>query len=107
MLTLEEALVLAFYAGTALSAAFNAGYFATYRAGEPRRRVGAVVLALVSLGLLVERAYFGLALLFQGSAGPLSLEAGPWLLAGLLAGLSSLLITFLILRQTLSHRKES
>lgn len=106
MPTLEATLVTAFYAGTALSAAFNAGYFATYRAGAPRRRVGAMVLALVSLGLLVERAYFGLALLLQGYPGPLSLEAGPWLLAGLLAGLSSLLISFLILRQALSPRKE-
>jgi len=55
---------------TALSSGGNGLYFWRYRSPLPARRVGAAVMALVSLATLVESLYLGLFVLPHG---------GPWL----------------------------
>jgi len=96
-------ILIAQYALTALSSGFNAGYFWAYRSPYRKRRLGAVVLAVLSLALLVESVYFGLFALSQGRwwAG-FFLAPGNWLAAKSLLCLGSLAISALILRRLLS-----
>lgn len=90
-------LVVLQYGVTAVSSAFNAAYFARYRSAWRRRRLGARVLAVASLALALESAYFGL-YLFPQRPQP---DARAWLLAGALSALGSLLMSGLILRSAL------
>lgn len=91
-----------------LSSAYNAAYFLGYRHADGRRRLGAQVMAVVSLGTLMESLAFGLL-----SSWPMKLDqqalalpwpvSGGWLAARLLVCLGSVLISLLILRQRLSR----
>jgi hypothetical protein len=94
-------LVIAQYALTAVSSGFNAGYFLTYRSQGRKHRVGAAVLAILSLALFIESSYFGAFALFRDGvwADRFFLEPERWFLAHLFLCLSSLLITILIIRQ--------
>jgi hypothetical protein len=94
-------LVIAQYLLTAASSGFNAGYFLTYRSDERKHRVGAAVLAILSLAVFIESSYFGAFALFQGKVWAYRFFLAPehWFLAHLFLCLSSLLITTLILRQ--------
>ncbi len=94
-------LVIAQYLLTAASSGFNAGYFLTYRSDESKHRVGAAVLAILSLAVFIESSYFGAFALFQGEVWAYRFFLAPehWFLAHLFLCLSSLLITILILRQ--------
>ncbi|MBI4297988.1 MAG: hypothetical protein HY676_05595 [Chloroflexi bacterium] len=98
MQALLDTLVLAQYGATALSAAFNTWYFATYRTREGRRRVGAAVMAVVSLALAVESVAVGWLLYPRASDGFL------WLTSGTLALAGSLLISTLIILRRRSGR---
>jgi hypothetical protein len=94
-------LVMAQYALTAVSSGFNAGYFLTYRSHGRKHRVGAAVLAILSLAILIESSYFGAFALFRGDvwAYRFFLEPEHWFQAHIFLCLSSLLITILIRRQ--------
>ena len=92
-------LTMAQYVVTALSGAFNACYFLGYRSSTRRRRIGAIVLALVSLGMFVESFYFGFSGLFQEQQ-----ESVLWLGTRLLICLSSLAISVLIARRLVANR---
>ncbi len=94
-------IIMAQYIVTALSSAFNACYFLGYRSSITRRRIGATVLALVSLAILIESFYFGFSATFQGQQW----ANGFWLATRLLVCLSSLVITVLILRQLVANRR--
>lgn len=94
MQALLDTMVLAQYGATAISAAFNTWYFAAYRTQEGRRRVGAAVMAVVSLALVVESLVSGWLLYPRAGGGGLL-----WLISGTLALAGSLLITALILRR--------
>jgi len=101
-------LVFAQYFVTALSSAFNACYFFGYRSSpKTRRRIGAVVLALVSLAIFIESVYFGTFSFYQGHEWATSffLNPGYWLGARLLLCLGSLLISALILRHLVANRR--
>ena len=100
-------LVFAQYFATAISSAFNACYFFGYRSSKARRRIGAIVLALVSLAIFIESLYFGTFSLYQGHEWATSFFLNPsyWLGARLLLCLGSLLISALILRQLVSNRR--
>ncbi len=98
-----ETIVVLQYGLTALSSAFNAGYFARYRSAQLRRRIGARVLAVASLALALESAYFGHYLFSHR----MQADAWAWLLAGSLSAVGSWLMTVLILRSAfgvLHHR---
>ena len=97
----SDGLVIAQYVLTAISSGFNAGYFMTYRSHEKKHRVGAAVLALLSLALFIESSYFGVFALFQGEVWAYSFFFEPrhWFLARFFLCLGSVLITILILRQ--------
>lgn len=99
-------LVLAQYIVTALSSGFNACYFFGYRSSTRRRRIGAVVLALVSLAIFIESFYFGIFSFYQGQewANTFFLDPTHWLMARLLVCLGSLLISALILRHLVANR---
>lgn len=97
MAGLWEALVVGQYALTALLAGFNTLYFATHSWPEQRKRVGALVLAVVSAGALVQSLAFGLILFRRPPGG----EPWTWLAAGGLGLLGTALITLLILRNLL------
>jgi hypothetical protein len=94
-------LVIAQYAITAISSAFNASYFMRYRSSEARRRIGSKVLAILSLAIFAESIYFGLFALFQGRSWGYDffLQPGHWFMARLLLCIASVVITVLILRQ--------
>ncbi len=102
---LWELMVPAQYGLTLVSSGFNACYFAAYTQGRllPRRRVGALVMAVLSAATFVE------SLVYTGALGqglsrdqiPL-LGSGPWLLSRLLASGGSLLVSGLILRSLAS-----
>lgn len=64
-----EAMVLALYGITALSSGFNTLYFWHYRSQHKRRRLGALVLSLVSSATLVQSFYLGLYLFFSSPEG--------------------------------------
>lgn len=93
-------LVILQYGITAASSAANAAYFAHYRSELRRRRIGARVLAVASLALVLESAYFGVYLFPRRPEA----DARAWLLVGALSAVGSLLMSGLILRQTLQHR---
>jgi len=93
-------IVMAQYVVTALSGAFNACYFLGYRSSAKRRRIGAIVLALVSLAIFIESFYFGFSALFQEQQ-----ESILWLGTRLLICISSLAISVLILRQLVANRR--
>lgn len=99
-------LVFAQYIVTALSSGFNACYFFGYRSSTMRRRIGAVVLALVSVAISFESLYFGLFSFYQGQewVNAFFLDPTHWLIARLLLCLGSLLVSILILRQLLAKR---
>lgn len=99
-------LVFAQYIVTALSSGFNACYFFGYRSSTMRRRIGAVVLALVSVAISFESLYFGLFSFYQGQewANAFFLDPTHWLIARLFLCLGSLLVSILILRQLLAKR---
>lgn len=101
-----HSLVLAQYIVTALSSAFNAFYFFGYRSSIRRRRIGALVLVVVSVAIFIESLYFGFFALFQGQewANAFFLEPTHWLIARLLICLGSLLVSILILRQLVANR---
>jgi hypothetical protein len=94
---------------TAVCGGFNSLYFLLYalRQSEPlRRRIGAVALALVNGGALVESLYLitlylSLRLGWRDEAGLLA--PGPWLLARALPFLGTAFVAGLILR-SLNHR---
>ena len=92
---------------TAICSVFNALYFAGYRSGLRRRRVGALVLLVVNLAFLVQSLYFGLLPYFT-RLDLVTLIANPGLrlAAGLLPLVASFLITLLILRQLLARRRD-
>ena len=100
-MNLSDTLVIGQYVLTALSSGFNFLYFLGYRSAKKTRRVGATVLALVSLALFGESLYFSLFAFFQGREWPISffLEPQTWLALRLLFPLSSLFISVLILRK--------
>ena len=93
-------LTMAQYVVTALSSAFNACYFLGYRSPTRRRRIGAMVLALVSLAIFIESFYFGFSALFQEQQ-----ESVLWLGTRLLICISSLATSILILRRLVANRR--
>lgn len=100
-------LVFAQYFATAVSSAFNACYFFGYRSSMRKRRIGAIVLGMVSVAIFIESLYFGTFSLYQGHDWATSFFLNPsyWLGARLLLVLASLLISVLILRHLLSNRR--
>ena len=80
-----------------VSGGFNAIFFANYSATQARRRVGALVLALVNLSFLLQGLYW-LALPLR-SGYHQTQENGNALIVELITLASSLAITALILRQ--------
>ena len=88
------------YIVTALSSAFNACYFLGYRSPTRRRRIGAGVLALVSLAIFIESFYFGFSALLQEQQ-----ESVLWLGTRLLICISSLATSILILRRLVANRR--
>ena len=80
-----------------VSGGFNAIFFANYSATQARRRVGALVLALVNLSFLLQGLYW-LALPLR-SGYDQTLVNGNALIVELITLASSLAITALILRQ--------
>ena len=100
-------IVFAQYFATVISSAFNACYFFGYRSPKARRRIGAVVLGLVSLAIFIESIYFGFFALFQGQgwARDFFLDPSHWLAARLLLCLGSLSISALILRRLVAKRR--
>lgn len=100
-------LVLAQFIVTALSGAFNACYFFGYRSPKRRRRIGAIVLAVVSLAIFIESLYFGLFSFYRGQEWAIAFFLNPslWLGARLLLCFGSLFISVLILRQLVANRR--
>lgn len=88
-------------AGTAVFAALNAAYFVTRLAGSgsetPARRAAVLVLALVSLGVLIETVAL-LAAFAASDPAPL-LSSSQWTTARLLACVGSGGLSALILRR--------
>ncbi len=93
-------IVMSQYIVTALSSAFNACYFLGYRSPTRRRRIGAMVLALVSLAIFIESFYFGFSALLQEQQ-----ESVLWLGTRLLICISSLATSTLILRWLVANRR--
>ena len=100
-------LILTQYIITALSSGLNAGYFFRYRSPMKRRRIGAVVLTLLSLAIFIESLYFSIFSFYQGQewASAFFLAPSHWLVARLLVCFGSLLISGLILRQLMTNRR--
>lgn len=92
------AVLLGQYAVTLASSGFNAVYFWSYRSQAPGRRVGAVVMAFLSLATFLESLALGLA---DRSWAPL--HSAPWMASRILVALASLSITALILRRWLER----
>ena len=92
---------------TVLSSGFNAFYFLSYRALIPRRRIGALVLALVNFSFLFQSVFSGpLPGLLPSRSFALVEDLRLALLLGLLSFLASLAMTVLILRQlAYRHRR--
>ena len=86
-----------------VSGGFNAIFFANYSASQTRRRVGALVLALVNLSFLLQGLYW-LALPLR-SGYDQTLVNGNALIVELITLASSLAITALILRQRSGGRR--
>jgi len=81
----------------------NAFYFATYRPRRGRRRLGAVVLALINLAIGGESLAFGL-LLRAVADGGTGLTVGSQLIAASLSLAVVLVMAALILRQRIRTR---
>ena len=81
-----------------LSSGFNAVYFWAYRSPLAGRRLGAAVMAFLSLATFLESLTLSLA---GRSSAPL--HSAPWLVARLLVALASLSVTALILRRWLGR----
>lgn len=81
-----------------ISSGFNAVYFWGYRSPVAGRRVGAAVMALVSLATFIESL-----VLYMAGQPWAPLYSAPWLGARLLVTLGSLSITVLILRHWLAR----
>jgi hypothetical protein len=94
-----SAVALGQYLITLLSSGFNALYFWLYRTPDRGRRLGAVVMALVSLATFSE----ALALSLAGRPWA-PIASLPWLGARLLVALASLTVSLLILRRWLGGR---
>ncbi len=111
MFGLGDALAVGQDLTTALCGGFNSLYFFLYalRPSETvRRRVGAVALALVNGGALVESGYLlilylSLRLEWRDQANLLA--PGPWLLARALPCLGTAFVALLILR-SLNHKRD-
>jgi len=86
------------YAVALLSSGFNAVYFWGYRSPLAGRRLGAAVMAFLSLATFLESLTLSLA---GRSSAPL--HSAPWLGARLLVALASLSVTALILRRWLGR----
>lgn len=103
-----DVLILGAWLVSVLSSAYNAAYFLSYRHANGRRRLGAQVMAVLSLGTLVESlaigvlSYWPMELDQQALALPWPASGG-WLAARLLMCLGTVLISLLILRQKLSR----
>ena len=95
-----DALAVALRLGTALSSGFNTLYFLSYPGATPRRRIAALVLALVNLAFLAQA--------LVGGAPALVPRVGPRLaaLGGLVPLLAAVAMTALILWQ-LAHDRRS
>lgn len=87
-----------------VSGGFNAAFFARYSATRSRRRVGALVLALVNLSFLLQGLYWVAMPLRSGYPQPL--ENGNALIVEMITLASSLAITALILRQRAGGRRD-
>ncbi|MBI4201092.1 MAG: hypothetical protein HY531_02235 [Chloroflexi bacterium] len=81
----------------------NAFYFARYRSRQGRRRLGAVVLALINLAIAGESVAFGL-LPWALNGGDTGLTLGSQLVAASLSMVVALTIGALILRQRTRKR---
>src|SRR3990172_204518 len=94
-----QTVVVAQFGVTDLSSGFNALYFLGYRSLQNRRRVGAAIMAVVSLALFLD-SFFTLALGRWDQA--LAPYPPPLLVGRLVLCLGSTLISLLIVRQWLS-----
>lgn len=92
------AIVLGQYVAILVSSGFNAAYFWGYRSPEAGRRVGAVVMAFLSLATFLESLT-----LYLGHPW-VPVYSTSWLGARLLVALASLSISALILRRWLGGR---
>jgi hypothetical protein len=98
------AIILAEDLVTALSGAFNAGYFARYclRAGERRpKRTGALALVLLGAAAITEAAFSQGALRLHDPL--VALSDGVWALARLPLLIATAFITTIVLRRMLSR----
>ncbi len=102
---IESLLSLAAVPGALIvvSGGFNAIFFANYSATQARRRVGALVLALVNLSFLLQGLYW-LALPLR-SGYQQTPGNGKALIVELITLASSLAITALVLRQRSGGRR--
>ena len=81
-----------------ISSGFNAVYFWGYRSPVAGRRLGAAVMAFVSLATFLESL-----VLYVAGQPSAPLYSAPWLAARLLVTLASLSISALILRRWLGR----
>ena len=101
---LQDSLLLLYLLATS-SSSVNTAYFATFQTPRRGRRVGALVLALVSLGTVLHSGYSGLGMatslhnFFSGSPNTLV----PSLLVQGVVVLGSLAVTGLIVRRVLAE----
>lgn len=108
MNTVFDLLLVMAWLVSVLASAYNAAYFLGYRSADGQRRLGAHVMAVVSIGTLMESLAFGLLsywtteLDHRAVVIPWPASSG-WLAARLVACLGTVLISLLILRQRLSR----
>ena len=101
---LQDSLLLLYLLATS-SSSVNTAYFATFQTPRRGRRVGALVLALVSLGTALHSGYSGLAMAFslQGLLSQSLNTLVPSLLVQGVVVLGSLAVTGLIVRRVLAE----
>jgi hypothetical protein len=98
--------LLLLYGLMAITTGFNAQYFWGYRSMLPRnsaarrRRLAALVLALLHGALFLENAYFGAAYVFSGGLLVVSLPPALWLPLRAFLMAASGAVTLLVLRST-------
>lgn len=97
-----ELLLLVPRALTIVLSAHNALYFARYRSGQGKRRLGAVILVLINLAIGAESLAFGL--LPWNVSRSTSLTLGTHLVAASLSLVVALAMAILILRQRRRRR---